>query len=100
MNTLPQTGQAEFATIAKTRGAQSTVQATTPPKGGAIADRVEATMTYGRTGELPHEVNQDTGFPSPITNLRTGERCENPNALLATILADAINLRAVLVMWR
>ena len=31
------------------------------------------------------------GFAAAFTNLRTGERCDNENALLAAILADATN---------
>ncbi len=38
------------------------------------------------------EVNRVTGFTSAFTNLRTGERCDDVNALLAAILADATNL--------
>ncbi len=57
-------------------------------------------MTYVCTAEPLHEVNQVTGFTSAITNLRTGARCENPDALFATILADATHLGAVWVMWR
>src|SRR3546814_5278096 len=45
-----------------------------------------------RITELLHEVAQETGFLAAFTNLRTGERCPNENALLATILADATNL--------
>ena len=39
-----------------------------------------------------HEVNRITGFASAFTNLRTTERCDDVNALLAAILADATNL--------
>jgi hypothetical protein len=49
-------------------------------------------MPRVRITELLHEVNRATGFVSAFTNLRTGERCDDPNALLATILADATNL--------
>jgi hypothetical protein len=68
------------------------VKATATPEARTFADRIEAMMPYVRIAELLHEVNQDTGFASAFTNLRTGERCEEPNALLATILADATNL--------
>ena len=37
-------------------------------------------------------MNRATGFAAAFTNLRTGERCDNENALLAAILADATNL--------
>ena len=49
-------------------------------------------MPRVRITELLHEVNGTTGFASAFTNLRTGERCDDVNALLAAILADATNL--------
>ena len=39
-----------------------------------------------------HEVSRETGFSAAFINLRTGEACDNENALLAAILADASNL--------
>ena len=45
-----------------------------------------------RITELLHEVSRRTGFSTAFTNLRTGESCDNENALLAAILADATNL--------
>lgn len=68
------------------------VKATTTPEARAFADRTEALMPSVRITELLHEVNEATGFASAFTNLRTGERCEDVNALLAAILADATNL--------
>jgi hypothetical protein len=41
-----------------------------------------------RITELLHEISRTTGLASAFTNLRTGESCDNENALLATILAD------------
>ena len=70
----------------------SPVKATATPEAQAFADRTEAMMPYVRITELLHEVNQDTHFASAFTNLRTGELCEDVNALLAAILADATNL--------
>ena len=49
-------------------------------------------MPRVRITELLHEVNRATGFASAFTNLRTGEQCDDDNALLAAILADATNL--------
>ena len=49
-------------------------------------------MPRVRITELLHEVNRATGFVSAFTNLRTGEHCDEENALLAAILADATNL--------
>src|SRR5579859_4906676 len=68
------------------------VKATATAEARAFADRMEALMPSVRITELLHEANQDTGFASAFTNLRTGEQCEDVNALLAAILADATNL--------
>ncbi len=38
-------------------------------------------MPPARITELLHEVNRVTGFVSAFTNLRTGERCDDVNAL-------------------
>ncbi|HEY3849071.1 MAG TPA: Tn3 family transposase, partial [Acetobacteraceae bacterium] len=68
------------------------VKAATPPEADALADRLAALLPPVRITELLHEVNRATGFASAFVNLRTGERCDNENALLAAILADATNL--------
>ncbi len=68
------------------------VKATATPEARAFADGIEAMMPPVRITELLHEVNRATGFASAFTNLRTGERCDDTNALLAAILADATNL--------
>ena len=68
------------------------VKATATPEARAFADGIEAMMPPARITELLHEVNRTTGFASAFTNLRTGERCDDVNALLAAILADATNL--------
>ncbi len=68
------------------------VKATATPETRAFADGIEAMMPPARITELLHEVNRVTGFASAFTNLRTGERCDDLNALLAAILADATNL--------
>lgn len=68
------------------------IKATATPEARAFADGIEAMMPPARITELLHEVNRATGFASAFTNLRTGERCDDVNALLAAILADATNL--------
>ena len=68
------------------------VKATTTPEARAFADTIEAMMPRVRITELLHEVNRATGLASAFTNLRTGERCHDENALLAAVLADATNL--------
>ncbi len=68
------------------------VKATATPESRAFADGIDAMMPPVRITELLHEVNRATGFAAAFTNLRTGERCDDENALLAAILADATNL--------
>ena len=68
------------------------VKASAPPDARAFADGIEGLMPPVRITELLHEVNRATGFATAFTNLRTGERCDDENALLAAILADATNL--------
>jgi Tn3 transposase DDE domain-containing protein len=70
----------------------SPVKATITPEAHTFADVIETMMPRVRITELLHEVNRATGFVSAFTNLRTGERCDEENALLAAILADATNL--------
>jgi hypothetical protein len=70
----------------------SPVKATITPEARAFADVIEAMMPRVRITELLHEVNRATGYTAAFTNLRTGERCDEENALLAAILPDATNL--------
>jgi TnpA family transposase len=70
----------------------ASVKAMTPPEAEALATRVDAMLPHARITEIMHEVSRATGFAAAFTNLRTGERCDNENALLAAILADATNL--------
>src|SRR3984893_15195943 len=52
----------------------------------------DAVLPGVRITEVLHEVSRETGFSTAFTNLRTGEACDNENALLAAILADATKL--------
>lgn len=70
----------------------ASVKAATPPEADAQAARIVAMLPPARITEIMHEVSRATGFSAAFTNLRTGERCDNENALLAAILADATNL--------
>ncbi len=87
-----QRGELEGVEFRDGRLQVSPVKATITPEARAFADGIEAMMPRVRITELLHEVNRATGFASAFTNLRTGERCDDENALLAAILADATNL--------
>jgi TnpA family transposase len=67
-------------------------KASATPETRAFAGGIDTLMPQVRITELLHEVNRATGFASAFTNLRTGERCDDENALLAAVLADATNL--------
>jgi hypothetical protein len=68
------------------------VKAATPPEAEALAGAIDAMLPGVRITEVLHEVSRETGFSAAFTNLRTGEACDNENALLAAILTDAANL--------
>ncbi len=68
------------------------VKAATPPEAEALAAVIDTMLPRVRITELLHEVSRRTRFSAAFTNLRTGEACDNENALLAAILADATNL--------
>lgn len=66
--------------------------ASTPTQALAFSRKLDGMLPRARITEILHETNRATGFAAAFTNLRTGESCDNENALLATILADATNL--------
>jgi len=85
-------GEVEGVELRDERLHVTPVKASAPPEARAFSDGIEALMPQVRITELLHEVNQATGFASAFTNLRTGERCDDENVLLAAVLADATNL--------
>jgi TnpA family transposase len=87
-----QRGRLEGVELRDDRLHVAPVKAATPAEADALADRIDALLPRVRITELLHEVNRETGFAAAFTNLRTGEVCDNENALLATILADGTNL--------
>jgi len=68
------------------------VRAANPDGVEALASRIDGLMPRVRITELLHEVAAETGFTAAFDNLRTHELHDNPNALLAAILADGSNL--------
>jgi TnpA family transposase len=87
-----QRGQLEGVEMRDERLHVAALKAVAPAEAEALADRLDAMMPRVRITELLHEVNRATGFAAAFTNIRTGEACDNENALLAAILADGTNL--------
>lgn len=85
-------GELEGVELRDERLHVAAVKSSAPPEARAFADGIEAMMPAVRITELLHDVSRATGFVQAFTNLRTGERCEDENALLAAVLADATNL--------
>lgn len=85
-------GQLEGVELRDERLHIAALKATAPPEADVLADRLDALLPRVRITELLHEVNRATGFAAAFTNLRTGDACDNENALLAAILADGTNL--------
>ena len=90
-NRLPR-GKVEGVILRDGRLSIAPVRAAKSAEADALADEIGALMPRVRVTELLHEVARETGFLSAFTNFRTGRSCENENALLAVILADATNL--------
>jgi hypothetical protein len=84
-------GKVEGVTLDASKLSITPVRADNPSV-DALASRIDALMPRVRITELLHEVAGETGFTAAFDNLRTHERHDNPNALLAAILADGSNL--------
>jgi len=64
----------------------------TPPEAEALDRRLDALLPRVRVTELLREVAARTGFLSAFRDLRRGKTHDNPNAVLAAVLADGTNL--------
>ena len=64
----------------------------TPPEAEALDRKLDALLPRVRITELLREVAARTGFLSAFRDLRSGKAHNNPNAVLAAVLADATNL--------
>ena len=88
-----QRGELEGVELRDGRLHVTPVKATTTPEADALADadRGHAAAASASPSCCTRSAARP-GFAAAFTNLRTGERCDNENALLAAILADATNL--------
>ena len=64
----------------------------TPPEAEALAARLYAMLPRVRITDLLSEVARWTLFPDCFTHLRTGEIVGNPQILMASLLAEGLNL--------
>jgi len=85
-------GKAEGVSLENGKLSITPVRASNPDGVDALASRIDGLMPRVRITELLHEVAGETGFAAAFDNLRTHEQHDNPNALLAAILADGSNL--------
>ena len=68
------------------------IEKSTPPEAEALAARLYAMLPRIRITDLLAEVARWTLFPECFTHLRTGELANNPQVLMASLLAEGLNL--------
>src|ERR1700676_2380941 len=68
------------------------IEKSTPPEAEALAARLYAMLPRIRITDLLSEVAQWTLFTDCFTHLRTGETPTDPRILMASLLADGLNL--------
>ena len=68
------------------------IEKSTPPEAEALAARLYAMLPRIRITDLLSEVARWTLFTDCFTHLRTGETAADPRILMASLLADGLNL--------
>jgi hypothetical protein len=68
------------------------IEKSTPPEAEALAARLYAMLPRIRITDLLSEVAQWTLFTDCFTHLRTGETAADSQVLMASLLADGLNL--------
>ena len=68
------------------------IEKSTPPEAEALAARLYAMLPRIRITDLLSEVARWTLFTDCFTHLRTGEIAADPQVLMASLLADGLNL--------
>src|SRR5471030_3215517 len=68
------------------------IEKSTPPEAEALAARLYAMLPRVRITDLLSEVARWTLFTDCFTHLRTGDTAADPQVLMASLLADGLNL--------
>ena len=68
------------------------IEKSTPPEAEALAARLYAMLPRIRVTDLLAEVARWTPFPDCFTHLRTGETAADSRILMASLLAEGLNL--------
>lgn len=85
-------GKLEGVSLERERLKLETMPPVTPPEAEALDRRLDTLLPRVRITELLLEVAERTGFLSAFRDLRSGKEHDNPNAVLAAILADGTKL--------
>jgi TnpA family transposase len=85
-------GKLEGVSVERYRLKLEQLPPVTPPEAEVLDRRLDTLLPRVRITELLLEVAERTGFLSAFRDLRTGKEHDNPNAVLAAILADGSNL--------
>ena len=92
VNTCAKDGLLPGVTIARGVLKVAPVEKSPPPAAEALAARLYAMLLHIRITDLLAEVARWTEFPGYFTHLRTGEAAADPRILMASLLADGLNL--------
>ena len=92
INAKAQSGLLPDVTLEKGVLKISPIEKSTPPEAEALAARLYAMLPRIRITDLLAEVARWTQFPECFTHLRTGEPAANPQVLMASLLAEGLNL--------
>lgn len=85
-------GKIEGVSLERERLKLAAMPPITSPEAEALDRRLDSLLPRVRITELLLEVAERTGFLSAFRDLRSGKEHNNPNAVLAAILADGTNL--------
>jgi TnpA family transposase len=92
INVMAQEGLMPDVTLEKGVLKISPIEKSTPREAEALAERLYAMLPRIRITDLLAEVARWTQFPDCFTHLRTGEPAAHPQVLMASLLAEGLNL--------